>query len=132
MVLQVKPTSLYAAHLNQADKPVDDNVRFRLFDRVAVVCTTEIVSFSCIFEDFFQAFHHFKAPIGSKGTIVGVHCLLDINPVKQENINKVDLYYDVLFDKSFPGGLTNDVVTEAKLARIYKNYLININYGRGE
>lgn len=43
MTLQVKPTSLYATHLNQADKPVDDNVRFRLFDRVAVVCTTEIV-----------------------------------------------------------------------------------------
>lgn len=74
----------------------------------------------------------FKVPIGSKGTIVGVHCLLDINPVKQENINKVDLYYDVLFDKPFPGGLTNDIVSEPKLARIYKNYLININYGKGK
>lgn len=73
-----------------------------------------------------------KAPIGNKGTIVGVHCLLDVNPVKQENINKVDLYYDVLFDKAFPGGLTNDVVSEPKLARIYKNNLINMHYGRGK
>lgn len=47
MILQVKATSLYTAHLNQADKPVDDNVRFRLFDRAAVVCSTEIVSLYC-------------------------------------------------------------------------------------
>ncbi|XP_063696146.1 5'-3' exoribonuclease 1 [Culicoides brevitarsis] len=112
LTLQVKPTNLYAAALNQADKPVDDSVRFRLFDRVAVVSTNEI------------------APVGSKGTIVGVHCLLDVNPVKQENINKVDLYYDVLFDKPFAGGSTNDVILEPKLARIYKNHLISLNYGR--
>lgn len=62
---------------------------------------------------------------------MGVHCILDINPVKQENINKVDLYYDILFDKSFAGGLTNEIVCESKLARIYKNHLININYGKG-
>lgn len=45
MVLQVKPNSLYSSQLNQADKPVDDNVKFRLFDRVAVVGSKEIVSF---------------------------------------------------------------------------------------
>lgn len=49
MTLQVKPTSLYATQLNKADKPVDDSVKFKLFDRVAVVCTTEIVSQYCRF-----------------------------------------------------------------------------------
>lgn len=57
MILQVKATSLYTAHLNQADKPVDDNVRFRLFDRAAVVCSTEIVSLYCRLKPCFNLFH---------------------------------------------------------------------------
>uniref|UniRef100_A0A336LMV3 5'-3' exoribonuclease 1 n=1 Tax=Culicoides sonorensis TaxID=179676 RepID=A0A336LMV3_CULSO len=112
MILHVKPTSLYVAKLNQTEKPVDENVRFRLFDRVTVVSSMDI------------------APIGYKGTIIGVHCLLDVNPIKQENINKIDLYYDVLFDKPFTGGLMTDIICEARIGRIHKNNLMNLTYGK--
>lgn len=58
--------------------------------------------------------------------------MLDVNPVKQENISKVDVYYDILFDKAFAGGTSTSEINEQVIGRIHKNKLINVTYGKGE
>lgn len=98
--MQVKPHLLYAPSLAKAtSKSPDYQADFQLFDRVVVARDLDQYS------------------LGSKGTIVAISRIKDLNPVRQDCINKEDIYCDVLFDNDQQKG------------RIAIENLINITYG---
>jgi 5'-3' exoribonuclease 1 len=97
--MQVKPHLLYAPSLAKAtQKSPDYQASFELFDRVVIAREME------------------QFQIGLKGTVVGISKVKDLNPVRQDCINKEDVYCDVLFDNEQKG-------------RLVIENLINISYG---
>lgn len=68
-------------------------------------------------------------PLGAKGTIISIQPLTDSNPVRQENINAVEYFYDILFDEPFEGGTSIDGVAEKSLFKVRQSVLMNITYG---
>lgn len=97
--MQVKPHLLYAPSLAKTTtKSPDYQADFQLFDRVVVARELE------------QYF------IGMKGTVIGITRIKDLNPVRQDCINREDIFCDILFDNDQQG-------------RIAIENLINISYG---
>lgn len=97
--MQVKPHLLYAPTLAKAtQKSPDYQASFELFDRVVIAREME------------------QFPIGLKGTVVGISKVKDLNPVRQDCINKEDVYCEILFDNEQKG-------------RLAIENLINISYG---
>lgn len=103
LTMQVKPHLVFAPALSQSTvKAPDANATYHLFDRVVVAKETE------------------KHSVGMKGTVIGVSRIKDLNPVRQECVNKEDVYCDILFD--LPVG-------ETQTGRLPIENLINISYG---
>lgn len=105
VTMQVKPHLIYAPALSQATvKSPDVRANYELFDRVVVAKENE------------------KYPVGVKGTVIGVSKIKDLNPVRQECVNKEDVICDILFDKPVDGSTTT-------IGRIAIENLINISFG---
>lgn len=100
VTMQVKPHLLYAPSLTQStmDAP-DSSSDFQLFDRVVIAKDSE------------------KYSIGIKGTVIGINRIKDLNPVRQECVNKEDVYCEILFDN------------ESETGRVAIENLINISFG---
>lgn len=97
--MQVKPHLLYAPSLSKlTPKAPDYQANYELFDRVVIAREME------------------QFPIGLKGTVVGISKVKDLNPVRQDCINKEDTYCEVLFDNELKG-------------RLAIENLINISFG---
>lgn len=113
MVLQVKPKLLYMPGMNDNRIIPDEEADFDLFDRVVVAKESHSV------------------PLGYRGTIIGLQQLIDPNPVRQVALSKPDMYYDVLFDKSFDDGSSIEPnIATKKVFKVSQLHLINISYGR--
>lgn len=68
-------------------------------------------------------------PLGYRGTVVGIHSEVDPNPVRQENLRRAEMYYDVLFDKQFDDGGTVIGVAEKRMYKMSPLHLLNVTYG---
>lgn len=100
VTMQVKPHLIYAPSLTEStQKAPDGKASYRLFDRVVVAKESE------------------KFSIGMKGTVIGINRVKDLNPVRQECVNKEDVYCEILFDG---GSLSGRLVVEN---------LINLSFG---
>lgn len=103
ITMQIKPHLLYAPSLSKmTSKAPDYNANFHLFDRVIVARETE------------------KYSVGMRGTVIGINKVKDLNPVRQDCINREDTYCEVLFD---------DQKGNNKTGRIIAENLVNISYG---
>lgn len=112
--LQVKPHLLYKPNLNDITVLPDGTATFELFDRVVI------------------ARDGYSVPLGTRGTIISVQPLIDTNPVRQENINAVEYFYDVLFDTSFEGAQSIADIAEKRLFKVRQSVLLNISHGLGK
>lgn len=100
--MQVKPHLLFVPSLTQSTtKAPDAKADFQIFDRVIVAKESE------------------KFSAGMRGTVVGIHRIKDLNPVRQECVNKEDVFAEILFDKA----------TDLKTDRVAIENLINITFG---
>lgn len=70
-------------------------------------------------------------PLGATGTIIGIEPLIDVNPVRQENINAVEYFYVILFDEPIEYGSSIFGIAEKKVFKVRQSVLINISYGTG-
>lgn len=52
--------------------------------------------------------------------------------MRQENINAVEYFYDVVFDDPFEGGNSIEGIVEKSVFKVRKSVLINISFGLGE
>lgn len=92
---------------------IDPDTRFYLFDRVAVAKALT------------------NAPIGAKGTIIGISTMKEANPAKQENVDKKHIYYTVLLDVK----INNDPAiygikkTHGRVQQFAESTLINLSHG---
>ncbi|XP_054016668.1 5'-3' exoribonuclease 1 [Hylaeus anthracinus] len=99
--MQVKPHLLYKPGLHLRNVPPDPKAQTYLFDRIC--CTRE----------------NFTVPLGHKGTVIGI----------QKVDNALETMYDVLFDKTFPGGLVINGCSELRGYRLSPIDFINISHG---
>lgn len=103
ITMQVKPHLLFTPELSLTTAKAPDTIaNYQLFDRVVVAKETD------------------KFAVGLKGTVVGISKVKDLNPVRQECVNKEDVYCDIHFDNPI-GGL--------ETGRLPIENLINISYG---
>ncbi|XP_058449567.1 5'-3' exoribonuclease 1 [Malaya genurostris] len=109
----VHAKNLYKPRMKQS-KSIDHHANFELLDRVIVARETEVV------------------PLGYRGTIIGIHFVKDPNPVRQENVVKEDMYFDILFDKECPNGVQvlGLEQTKNRLVRLAEGAVLNISFGR--
>lgn len=56
---------------------------------------------------------------------------MDSNPVRQENINAVEYFYEVLFDEPFEGGNSIEGVAEKRIFKVRQSVLLNVSFGLG-
>lgn len=112
--LQVKPHLLYKPNLNDITVMPDSSATFELFDRVVI------------------ARDGYSVPLGMHGTIISIQPSVDTNPVRQENINAVEYFYDVLFDTPFDGAQTIANLAEKRLFKVRQSVLLNISHGLGK
>lgn len=110
-LLQVKPHLLFKPDLQITTKAPDATANYRLFDRVIVARNNYIV------------------PLASRGTVIGMHGMMDPNPIRQEHIKVVNTNYDILFDKEFDDGHSLYGLAEHRVYRVAETSLINISYG---
>lgn len=104
VTMQVKPHLLYAPNLAIfTTKAPDFNASYQLFDRVVVARETE------------------KYSVGMKGTVIGINRVKDLNPVRQDCINREDIYCEILFD---------DLNGNIKTGRLIVENLVNITHGQ--
>ncbi|XP_070493191.1 5'-3' exoribonuclease 1 [Chironomus tepperi] len=104
VTMQVKPHLIYAPALSKTTtKAPDFNANYQLFDRVVVARETE------------------KYSVGMKGTVIGINRVKDLNPVRQDCINREDIYCEILFDN-----LNGDI----KTGRLIVENLVNITHGQ--
>lgn len=102
ITMQVKPHLLHAPALTLTTaKAPDTTADYKLFDRVVVARESE------------------KFAVGMKGTVIAINRVKDLNPVRQECVNKEDVYCEVLFDN--PAG--------EPTGRLQIQNLVNISYG---
>ncbi|XP_043500398.1 5'-3' exoribonuclease 1 [Polistes fuscatus] len=101
IVMQVKPQLLFIPELYSRQLPPDPKCHTRLLDRIVCVRGS------------------FTVPVGYKGTIIGI----------QEAKVAIDSVYDVLFDKSFLGGLTFNGCSANRGYKLAITDFINISYG---
>lgn len=103
VTMQVKPHLLYVPSLSKmTTKAPDYNANYQLFDRVVVAKETE------------------KYSTGMRGTVIGINRVKDLNPVRQDCVNKEDVYCEILFD---------DLNGNNKTGRLLTEYLVNISFG---
>lgn len=112
--LQVKPHLLYKPNLNSISVRPDAKATFELFDRVVI------------------GRQGYSVPLGARGTVIGIEPLIDVNPVRQENINAVEYFYVILFDESIEYGSSIFGIAEKKVFKVRQSVLINISYGTGK
>lgn len=67
--------------------------------------------------------------MGYKGTITAVHTITDPNPVRLESVRKVDVLYEVLFDKPFDEGNSVENVAQKRFFNVPPMHLLNITQG---
>ncbi|XP_047351100.1 5'-3' exoribonuclease 1 isoform X1 [Vespa velutina] len=101
VVIQVKPQLLFKPELYSRQLPPDPKSYTRLLDRIVCIRGS------------------FTVPIGYKGTIIGI----------QKTKAIIDSIYDVLFDKSFLGGLTFNGCSEHRGYKLSITDFINISHG---
>lgn len=92
----------------------DASATFELFDRVVI------------------ARDGYSVPLGTRGTIISIQPLVDTNPVRQENINAIEYFYDVLFDTPFEGAQSIADIAEKRLFKVRQSVLLNISHGLGK
>lgn len=112
--LQVKPHLLYKPNLNDITVMPDASATFELFDRVVI------------------ARDGYSVPLGTRGTIISIQPMVDANPVRQENVNAVEYFYDVLFDTPFESGQSIADIAEKRLMKVRQSVLLNITHGIGK
>ncbi|KAL7033303.1 hypothetical protein ACKWTF_007534 [Chironomus riparius] len=104
VTMQVKPHLVYAPALAKTTtKAPDFNANYQLFDRVVVARETE------------------KYSVGMRGTVIGINRVKDLNPVRQDCINREDIYCEILFD---------DLNGNIKTGRLIVENLVNITHGQ--
>ncbi|KZC09221.1 5'-3' exoribonuclease 1 [Dufourea novaeangliae] len=101
VAMQVKPYLLFKPGLHMCNAPPDSKAQTYLLDRVC--CTRD----------------NFTVPLGYKGTVVGIQ--------KAENF--LDTMYDVVFDRTFPGGLVVNGCEGFRGYRLSPIDFINISHG---
>ncbi|KAF7400707.1 hypothetical protein HZH66_005891 [Vespula vulgaris] len=101
VVMQVKPQLLFKPELYSRQLPPDPKSHTKLFDRIVCIRGS------------------FTVPIGYKGTIIGI----------QKTKAIIESVYDVLFDKSFLGGLTFNGCSEHRGYKLSITDFINISHG---
>ncbi|XP_015189014.1 PREDICTED: 5'-3' exoribonuclease 1 isoform X2 [Polistes dominula] len=101
IVMQVKPQLLFNPELYSRQLAPDPKCHTRLLDRIVCVRGS------------------FTVPVGYKGTIIGI----------QEAKITIDSFYDVLFDKSFLGGLTFNGCSANRGYKLAITDFINISHG---
>lgn len=111
--LQVRPHLLYKPNLNAISVRPDPKATYELFDRVVI------------------ARQGYSVPLGTTGTIIGIEPLIDVNPVRQENINAVEYFYVILFDEPIEYGSSIFGIAEKRVFKVRQSVLINISYGTG-
>lgn len=109
----VGPGDLYRPGTKRA-KLIDPLANFELLDRVIVAQDTE------------------DAPLGARGTIVGIHRVTDPNPVRREAVGQEDSYFEILFDHPCNKGVSiyNIARTEKRTMRLAQGAVMNISYGK--
>lgn len=122
--------------MNDLKMAPDSTADFDMFDRVVMakeshsVCHYVYSGLICYFNygiDFVL-----QVPLGHKGTIVGIHSMVDPNPVRQENQRRADMFYDILFDEQFDDGGSIENVATKRMFKVSQLHLINISYGIGK
>lgn len=105
VTMQVKPHLVYAPALAKTTtKAPDYNANYQLFDRVVVARETE------------------KYSVGMRGTVIGINRVKDLNPVRQDCINREDIYCEILFDDLNGNNI--------KTGRLMVENLVNITHGQ--
>ena len=112
ITLQIKPHLLYLADLQKSSKAPDVKANFELFDRVVVAKVCD------------------KFPIGSKGTVIGISKIKDLNPVRQDCVNKIDIFCEILFDMECSEGSSLHGIAKNRVGRASVNDLINVTCGQ--
>lgn len=110
----MKPHLLYKPNLNDITVVPDASATYELFDRVVI------------------ARDGYSVPLGTRGTIISIQPMVDSNPVRQENINNAEYFYDVLFDTSFEGAQSIGDIAEKRLFKVRQSVLLNISHGLGK
>lgn len=114
VTLQIKPHLLYMAELHKSTKMPDSKSNTHMFDRIVVAKNSD------------------KFPVGTKGTVIAIHEVKDLNPVRKDCINKVDLYCDILFDQELADAQGAHGMFKNRVGKMAVNTLINITYGQEE
>lgn len=112
ITLQIKPHLLYLADLQKSSKAPDVKANFELFDRVVVAKACD------------------KFPIGSKGTVIGISKIKDLNPVRQDCVNKIDIFCEILFDSECSEGSSLHGIAKNRIGKASVNDLINVTCGQ--
>ncbi|XP_050557278.1 5'-3' exoribonuclease 1 isoform X1 [Spodoptera frugiperda] len=110
--IQVKWNLLYKAELHSGNLCPDRAADFKLYDRVVCVAP------------------HLTAPRAATGTVVAVCPTGPCNTVRLSDKLNTDPSYLVMFDKPFPGAMTEDLFEEARFYRMTPNNMLNLSYGR--
>ncbi|XP_012251889.2 5'-3' exoribonuclease 1 isoform X2 [Athalia rosae] len=101
IMMQVKPHLLFKPNLHKGNLAPDSTAQHEIYDRI--VCVKE----------------SFTVPLGYKGTIIGIQ--------RAEKLS--DFIFDVLFDKTFVGGLTLDMCSANRGYRLAPADFINLSHG---
>ncbi|XP_063890311.1 5'-3' exoribonuclease 1 isoform X1 [Helicoverpa armigera] len=112
VTLQVKWNLLYKPELHCGNISPDPRADFRLYDRVVCVA------------------RHMSVPLGAAGTITAVLPPPNTNTVRLSDKLNADHSYMVMFDKPFPGAMSEDLFDEARFYRLSPNNMLNLSYGR--
>ncbi|XP_055609359.1 5'-3' exoribonuclease 1-like isoform X2 [Uranotaenia lowii] len=111
----VHPSDLFKPEMKKA-KTIDPKADHELLDRVIVAQDTEIV------------------PLGTRGTIIGIHVFKDVNSIRQERSKEEDKYFDVLLDKEHQNGshMFGIEASDKRVIRLAENAILNISYGTAD
>ncbi|KAJ8731787.1 hypothetical protein PYW08_014517 [Mythimna loreyi] len=112
VTLQVKWNLLYKPELHSGNISPDARADFRLYDRVVCVA------------------RHMTVPLGATGTVVADCAPPNNNTVRLSDKLNADHSYLVMFDKPFPGAMTEDLFEEARFYRLSPSNMLNLSYGR--
>ncbi|KAJ8732983.1 hypothetical protein PYW07_015582 [Mythimna separata] len=112
VTLQVKWNLLYKAELHSGNVSPDARADFKLYDRVVCVA------------------RHMTVPAGARGTIVADIAPPNNNTVRLSDKLNADHSYLVMFDKPFPGAMTEDLFDEPRFYRLSPSNMLNLSFGR--
>ncbi|CAB3243400.1 unnamed protein product [Arctia plantaginis] len=112
LTLQVKWTLLYKPELHTGNLQPDPKADYRLYDRVVCVSSTMTV------------------PLGATGTVTAIYPPAAANTVRLSDKLNNDPTYQVMFDNTFPGAMTEDLFEEPRFYRMSSSTLLNLSMGR--